>query len=415
MQSRKNAVCNIYSGGINSILSVVWGSIITRRLGVESAGIFTIAFASASLFLTIGYYGMRNFQVSDMREEYNWEEYHVSRIITTAVMLIIAFIYSCTVYILGRYDIEKCLVVLGMSMLKSLDAYEDIYHGKYQHDGRLDIAGFFMGTRLLIQLIIMFILIIISNDLIVSIYITFVLGCVLLGLFICLGNSQFQFLHKKLRIDYLKKLLVTCLPICISSFFTFFLNNMSKYVIDVKMDDIAQAYYGYLSMPIFIVYLFANFIYTPMINHISTAWCNKEMEKFKSLVWKAAKLVAMVAAVVVILGNIAGIPLLEKVYKLSLIQYKGEFMILLLGSVMYAYVVYLIVIITIIRQQKKCFYVTGIAIVYSIIVTNTLVGSKGLWGASLAYLLSMMMILVLYMIILMKEIGSVKKDGNISL
>lgn len=413
MQNKKNVICNIYSGGINAILSVVWGSIITRRLGVESAGIFTIAYASACLFLTVGYYGMRNFQVSDMKNEYNWKEYHVSRIMTTVAMLLVALIYTCVMYMQGTYDIEKCLIVMGMSLIKGIDSYEDIYHGKYQRDGRLDIAGFFMGTRLLIQLIVMSVLITVSNNLVGSIYITFILGCILLMLFNSFGNLKVHFSKDNLRLDYLKKLLITCWPICISSFLAFFLNNMSKYVIDLKLDNIVQAYYGYISMPIFGVYLLANFIYTPMINKMSMSWCNKEIRTFKRFVWEAVGLISIVAVLVIFLGNFVGLFLLEKIYKLSLIQYKTEFMILLLGSVLYAYVVYLTVIITIIRQQKKCLYVTGIGIIFSFVITNRLVGSDGLWGASMSYLLSMTITLFLYIIVLIKEIVEEGKSENI--
>ena len=259
-QNIKNTINNIFSGGVNAILSVVWISIITRTLGVESAGIFSIAYASASLFLTIGYYGMRNFQVSDMNNEYNWSEYHISRIITTAAMVIIVIVYVFGMYIQGKYEIQKCLVVIGVTLIKGLDSYEDIYHGKYQHDGRLDIAGFFMGTRLTIQLLCMSILLILGHGLVTSVYITFGVGCLCLILFLYFGNRKFQFEHDQLRITYLEKLLLTCLPICISSFLTFFLNNMSKYIIDISLTDVEQAYYGYISMPIFVIYLFANFI-----------------------------------------------------------------------------------------------------------------------------------------------------------
>lgn len=398
-QNKRNVICNIFSGGVNSILSVVWISIITRILGVESAGIFTIAYASASLFLTVGYYGMRNFQVSDLNNEYNWKEYHASRVITTAVMILISLVYVFGMYIQGKYGIDKCLIIIGVSLLKALDSYEDIYHGKYQHDGRLDAAGFFMGMRLLIQLVVMAVLLVLGFSLVNSIYITFILGCMLLGIFLYVGNKRFQFEKSYLRNDYLRKLLLSCLPICISTFLTFFLNNMSKYVIDIKLNDVDQAYYGYISMPVFVVYLFANFIYAPMLNEMSIAWNDCMIYKFKKLVWKAFVMISIIGCCVIALGSLFGIDVLQMLYNVSLTQYKRAFLIILVGSILYAYTAYFIVIITIIRKQFNCLIGMWISVLVSIGITIKLTEDKGIEGAAMAYVCSMFVVFLINILI----------------
>lgn len=405
-QNKRNVICNIFSGGVNSIISVVWISIITRILGVDSAGIFTIAYASASLFLTVGYYGMRNFQVSDVNNEYNWREYHASRVITTTVMILISLMYVSGMHIQGKYGIDKCLIVIGVTLLKALDSYEDIYHGKYQHDGRLDIAGFFMGTRLLMQLVFMAVLLILGVSLVNSIYITFILGCILLGVFLYIGNKNFQFEKRCLKKDNLKNLLLACLPICISSFLTFFLNNMSKYVIDIKLNDVDQAYYGYISMPVFVVYLFANFIYAPMLNEMSAAWIECQIPKFKKMVCKAFVMITVVGCGVIILGLLFGIAALQILYKISLIQYEKIFLIILVGSVLYAYTAYFIVVITIIRKQFSCLMGMGISVLISIGITIRLIENEGLKGAAIAYVCSMSVVFLINILIVLFGINN---------
>jgi hypothetical protein len=57
--------------------------LLTSTLNLYEAGVFTLAYASANLFLNIGKYGMRNFQVSDVKRQFNFKEYNTSRIITT--------------------------------------------------------------------------------------------------------------------------------------------------------------------------------------------------------------------------------------------------------------------------------------------------------------------------------------------
>lgn len=53
---------------LNSFQSVLILMVISRIDPVTDAGVFTIAFAIGNLMLTIGQYGIRQFQVSDVQE-----------------------------------------------------------------------------------------------------------------------------------------------------------------------------------------------------------------------------------------------------------------------------------------------------------------------------------------------------------
>ena len=44
---------------------------------VNDAGIFVIAYAIGNLMLTIGRYGIRQFQASDVVEKYSYREYYI--------------------------------------------------------------------------------------------------------------------------------------------------------------------------------------------------------------------------------------------------------------------------------------------------------------------------------------------------
>ena len=90
--TRNNIIWNVMSGSLNSVYSVICLMIITRVLGVYEAGIFTIAYAIANLFLMIGNYGIRTFQVSDIKSFFHWREYYTLRIITIFFMLQLAII-----------------------------------------------------------------------------------------------------------------------------------------------------------------------------------------------------------------------------------------------------------------------------------------------------------------------------------
>ena len=76
LTKKSNAyIWNMAGGMLYAFQSVILLMVITRTVDLYSAGIFTIAYASANLFLTIGKYGMRNYQVTDVVPKFDSVSY----------------------------------------------------------------------------------------------------------------------------------------------------------------------------------------------------------------------------------------------------------------------------------------------------------------------------------------------------
>ena len=84
---------NMIGGLLNAGQSVLILMVITRVAGIDDAGIFTIAYASANLFLTIGNYGMRSYQVTDVNHRFSFGDYLGSRITTSVIMIAVSITY----------------------------------------------------------------------------------------------------------------------------------------------------------------------------------------------------------------------------------------------------------------------------------------------------------------------------------
>ena len=102
-------IWNTWAAMLNSFQSVLILMVISRIDPVTDAGVFTIAFAIGNLMLTIGQYGIRQFQVSDVQEKYSFREYVGARIITSSLMVIVSFFYVGLHYWSGSYGLEKAL------------------------------------------------------------------------------------------------------------------------------------------------------------------------------------------------------------------------------------------------------------------------------------------------------------------
>ena len=84
---KQSVVWNIMSSGLNSVVSMFLLLVVTRVSGVVDAGIFSLGFSTSQMMLTIGNYGMRNYQATDIENKYSFGIYRSSRIITNILML----------------------------------------------------------------------------------------------------------------------------------------------------------------------------------------------------------------------------------------------------------------------------------------------------------------------------------------
>lgn len=185
------------------------------------------------------------------------------------------------------YTLDKTLIVLMMLIFKAIDAYEDVFHGDYQQHGRLDVGAKMLTFRMITMIVLYAGLVIFTRNLLLALTATTIFtGLFFIGETIWAKRS-FQLPIGSIRLsckgDLGKKsfeLLRECFPVFLASFLLFYIGNASKYAIDAVMDNAAQAFYGYIAMPVFVVGLLANFIYNPIIASLSEDWAEGQSRKF---------------------------------------------------------------------------------------------------------------------------------------
>ena len=195
---KESYIWNTIASMLMAFQSVIMLMILTRVMSLEDAGIFTIAYANANLFLTVGKYGMRNFQVSDVQGQFVFQEYRTSRVITVAAMLAVSSGYVLYSSFCNTYSMEKTQIFIWMCLFKAIDAMEDVYHGCYQQHNRLDLAARSLAIRLILTILVFGISLVVSHNLLFSLIFA---TCVTLGLFYIFTKWTCEvFLIKKKRI-----------------------------------------------------------------------------------------------------------------------------------------------------------------------------------------------------------------------
>ena len=388
---------NMCGGMLNAFQSVLLLMVITRVLGLYEAGIFTIAYANANLFLTIGKYGMRNYQVTDVVKQFTFLEYLRSRWITTSAMIVVSVIYIVFISIQQSYPFEKSLVIICMCLLKSLDAVEDVYHGLYQQQGRLDIAAKLMTIRM-VGLIIVFIFgIIILKNLLFALITTIIFNMLFLYKSIC---STIGYFKKDITavwsIKKIKKLLIICFPLFAGTFLSFYIGNAPKYAIDAQLNDELQACYGFISMPVFVIGLLNSFIYQPILTKLAQDWHDKKYNRFIKKIVLECSIIFLITIVAIIGGYFLGIPVLSLLYNTDLSMFKSELLILLAGGGMLALSGFLVIVLTIMRLQRDSVWGYFIIAVLAYFLSSIFVEKYEITGAALLYFILMSFLALLF-------------------
>ncbi len=210
--NKSSFIWNMAGSMLMAFQSVIMLMIITRTLNLYEAGVFTLAYASANLFLNIGKYGMRNFQVSDVKRQFNFKEYNTSRIITTVLMLIVSLVYVVIAKSKNDYNMNKTWIIIWMCLFKIVDSIEDAYLGYYQQENRLDVAGKMLTLRMILTILVLGLGLIFLRDQLMSLMIATVFTTLLLIIFVALTYPAFR-KEESVRKGKVCELLRVCFPL----------------------------------------------------------------------------------------------------------------------------------------------------------------------------------------------------------
>ena len=383
---------------------------VTRNVGADGAGIFSLAFSIAQLMLAIGRYGMRPFQATDVRNIYSFSDYFTSRVMTCTAMMAITIIYSICYGFTGR----KLLIVFFVCFLKMSDALEDVYHGMLQREFHLADAGKLQASRNTLSVLIFVFTIYITKD----ILITCVISSVLSALFCILMNEHTTrkiFQKKLLFSKHLFYLFRDCVWLFAGAFLSLYIYNIPKYAINRYLSDEFQTYYGIMFMISFVISVFSEMIFRPLLTQIAVLWDKQDIKKLVSLTLRLLIMILLAGTVGTLVFAKPGLFVLSKIYNVSLDQFMVEFRFLVIGGTLSAAVYMLYNILSALRKQKWIFCGYFLVALLTNAFSYQLTKNFGMKGATISYMFSQFLLLTLFVLIFIVSILKKKNNKGISL
>lgn len=394
-QLKNDYVWNTLGGLMSALASVLLLIGVTQVLGAYDGGIFAIAFAVAQQFQTIGQYETRVFQATDVKKEFSFGVYFATKIITCSIMVSCIIIYAFIAN--GVSTIGLIFILVGL--IRFFDAFEDVFHGLFQQEGRLDLAGKAYFFRTLITTISFFIGIVLSKSLIA--------GCAIAVLASIAAVIAFNIPTARKKTDIkpafkprlIKKLLLSCFPLFLGSFFFAYISNAPKYGIEFFMNPESQTYFAILFMPAMVINMIGGFLFKPLLTSMAKEWHAQNRRQFIKYIIFGFLASFGITLISILIAWPIGTPILSTIYGVDVNSFSLELIVLLCGGGFNAASVIIYYALVVIRRQKLITLGYGLASVIITILVFTLINSFGILGAALSYLGGMIGLVFIFSII----------------
>ncbi|HFI0941841.1 TPA: lipopolysaccharide biosynthesis protein [Streptococcus suis] len=380
-------------GTISSVLISTFLLLVATRVGTsQQADIFALAYTIAQQLYIIGIFGVRPFQSTDVKEEFSFQSYLSTRIVTIVLMNI----SLVGILALGGYSLEKLLIVLFVSLYRSCDAFSDVYQGFFQQQLRSDLAGKILFYRSVFSATIFVGVVVLSKSLLFSSVALFLCNfslTFLLDFRIYKQNFRTISWKESLQRIEIVQILKACFPLFFNGFLINYIFSEPKLAIDELLEvgkgfEGMQRDFNVLFMPTFVLNLLF-IVLRPLLTQLSLYWTNKEYVKFNMQIKRITLVLLGLEFIVLLGGYVIGLPILGLVFGVNLLNYKMVFMILLLGGLFNLFATLIDNIMTIYRKQRLLVIANIVAFVISKLITTNLVNKYGLVGASVSFLISM--------------------------
>ncbi|MBF0780251.1 MULTISPECIES: lipopolysaccharide biosynthesis protein [unclassified Granulicatella] len=404
-----NLLGNVFAAAISVVLLMIT----SRLLSANQADEFSIAYSLGHLWVVIGLFQVRNYQATDVQFTHQFESYFTLRLFTVCVMIgsIIPYLYMTSFY---EYTVANMVFIFLVILYRMWDAFADVFQGLFQQHERLDIAGKSMVIRYGTSMFVWLVMIYLTNSLVFSIVALIVWNGIVVYRYDYLPSRAFISIQWKniVKGAYLKDakhILRACMSLFVNGFILVYIFNEPKLVIGTGLkqgwlQEGMQRDYNILFMPVFFMSL-CILVIRPLITKMAKLHLDKHYRVFYQTMRHITVSLFGFGIIATGLAYLIGTPILSLVFGVKLAGYELSLMILVFSGVLYALAIFTENILTIFRKQHYLLLVYGMMLVVSKILTMSLVKQHGVLGASLSFLIVMIVYLIGCILLLFKWRG----------
>ncbi len=391
-QTKRDYVLNTLGLGAWGALFPVLSVVATQLAGAEQAGMFSMAFTTATLLLYVGNYGVRTYQVSDIDEADSFASYQVQRVITVLVMLAVGWMW-CGI---KGYDHEMTLITWGAFGFRAVDALADTYEARLQQMGKLYLSGVSQAVRSLVGIVVFSVLLLVTHSLVMAslgMAASAVASFVLLTLPLAILETP-----KSREVDLLEiqELFVECFPAFAAQFLFALIETVPKFAMEGVLPYENQVFFNAIYFPAQSILMIVGFVYKPQLVRIANVWADRSRRaRFDLIVFAMLGVSVGVTVAMLFVFGMVGVWLNGVMYATDFEPYRTAQYLMIVAGGLSAAIDFLYQIITVLRKQGMATLMYLVAFVVVAIAAVVLVRVVGFYGAVYAYLIVMVVLFVM--------------------
>jgi O-antigen/teichoic acid export membrane protein len=361
---------------------------VLAKLGSTSVvGQFALALSISAPVFMFTNLQLRAVQATDARSEYPFGDYFTLRILATGT----GFLAVALLVALVKYDRSTGVVILLVSVAKSVECVGDVAAGLLQKNERLHRVAISLMIRGLLSVVVFGLLFSKFRSLawaVAGMTGTWLMVIALFDLrwaasLIAPGEGFFRF-----RVSDLKRLLILSLPLGFVISLASLNVNIPRYFLQHYVGSAELGVFASLAYLVIAANLIVNALGQSVTTRLSRLFADGAVDHFKSVMWKLVLVGMAIAGLGVALSFLVGRPVLTLLYRREYADYIHLLALLAGVAGVNAIGAFIIFGVSAARSFRSQVPVNGIAVLAGIAGCTVLIPHYGLMGAALALLLS---------------------------
>lgn len=346
--------------------------------GFRDAGILSVAMSVSATCQTVGMFGIRSYQVSDVEEKYSDSCYVGLRSLTCGAAMLMCLIFS----IVGGYGGGQFVAIILFMIFRLAETYADVLHGIAQKNDCLYVGGIsfcMKGVGLLICFLLGYFL---TKSLNAGLLCMTLFSCatvVLYDLPTVRRITDFRLTDSAKRCGALA---LETLPLCVYLFLFSAVCTLPKLILEAELGETVLGIYSSIYAPAMLLQAASGYLYTPFATNFAQMRQKRENKAFLSSLMKISLFILALAVAVILAAWIFGEYALVLVFGEDIHPHVGLLFPILLVNVVSAYFGFYCMISIVLRRFRwllsGCF--TGFLL--SIFLTRPAIGWFGVNGTS---------------------------------
>jgi len=380
----------INSIGTVSVFFAQWviSVLIVRITGYADAGIFSLAMSISNIFLYIANYNIRNFQISDAKQEYTQNQYLLSRFLSVAISFVACFVYMAVVG--GYTEIEKVAILMYLFYSNST-MISDVMMGTVQINGHIEKGGYSNILRGIVCLLTYLGVYILTKSL-VSALLVMSIGSVLVVIFYDI--PQYRKYYKKSEFGFstdFKKavsILKNCFLLMLSGMSALIITAAPRRQIQLQLGQEQLGYFSSIFTPTVIIITLIPALILAIIPRIAEAWNKNDRKTFLKDVGKCYLLIIGFTVLALIAALFVGRFFMALLFGESILVYYDLLYWSIFATGLNGMCSCGNSVLIAMRKDKPVTIAAFISVVIISVIVENMIRAFGLYGASYALIVT---------------------------